>query len=147
MRTRATLIAAGALAITAGLIAQPALAAKAKKTVKKPAATTTAAPATTKAVAPASTAAPVAVAGGTGSAECSKTGGVFRDGWNFATSDAAHYDPGLNTELVGAQVNNMMYDGLTRIDALTGKLVADVAESYSSNASADVWNFKIRKGV
>ncbi len=152
MRSRSLLGAAGALTLAALLVATPgADAAKAKPKAKakgKPAPTTVATtapaatPATTKAP---DTSAPAPKA--TGAAGCSKTGGVFRDNWNFAASDAAHYDPGLNTELIGAQVNNMMYDGLTRIDALTGKLTADVAESYSSNPTATVWTFKIKKGV
>jgi oligopeptide transport system substrate-binding protein len=128
-----------------GVVAFSGTATAAKSTKKKPAKTvrkTTVAPKATNA--PATT---VAVAAPSGDAKCSKTGGTFRDGWNFAASDSTHYDPGLNTELIGAQVNNMMYDGLTRVNALTGKLQADVAESYSSNAAATVWTFKIRKGV
>ena len=32
----------------------------------------------------------------------------------------AFYDPGLNTELIGAQINNMLFDGLTHADARQG---------------------------
>jgi oligopeptide transport system substrate-binding protein len=136
-------------ALVIGLVGVVALsgsatAAKAKKKPAKTVAKTTAAKAAPAATAPATT---VAAAAGGGDAKCSKTGGTFRDGWNFAASDSTHYDPGLNTELIGAQVNNMMYDGLTRVNALTGKVQADVAESYSANANATVWTFKIRKGV
>jgi oligopeptide transport system substrate-binding protein len=118
-----------------------ATAASKKKTTTKKKPTTKAAP-TTK---PTSTVAPSTAA--VASAACSKTGGTFRDGWNFAAADSTHYDPGLNTELIGAQINNMMFDGLTRVNALTGKLQANVAESFSSNAAGTVWTFKIRKGV
>jgi oligopeptide transport system substrate-binding protein len=141
----------GRAAITGLVVASVAFAGTAnaaKKTTKKKAtkttkaATTTAAPTT---AAPATTVAPVVAKAG--SAACSKTGGTFRDNWNFSGSDAAHYDPGLVTELIGAQLNNLMWDGLTRINALTGKLEADVAESFTPNAAGDVWTFKIRKGV
>ncbi len=133
-------LSAGLIVSLAGTSAT-AVTKKATTTTKKPTTTTTAKPAATTA----STAAPVATTGG--DTKCSKTGGTFRDNWNFSASDAAHYDPGLNTELIGAQLNNMMFDGLTRINAVTGKLEADVAESYSSNAAATVWTFKIRKGI
>ncbi len=133
-----------ALVMVAGMAAAitgPATAAK-KKTTKKKIVATTAAP-TLAPVASVTTVAPATA----GSAACSKTGGTFRDAWNFAASDSAHYDPGLDTELIGAQRDNMLFDGLTRINALTGKLTADVAESYSSNADATQWVFKVRKGV
>lgn len=134
---------AGGLAVS---MAGTATAAKKKPKAKKKTPTTKVAPTTaaptTVAAAPSTTAAAAAGAPG-----CSKTGGVFRDNWNFAASDSAHYDPGLDTELIGAQRDNMLFDGLTRINALTGKLEADVAESYSSNADATVWTFKVRKGV
>ena len=130
---------------SATAVTKKAAAKKPAAAAKKPAATTTTTAAPAASAAPASTAAPVATTGG--DAKCSKVGGVYRDNWLFATSDAAHYDPGLVTELIGAQVNNMMYDGLTRVNAITGKLEADVAESYSANATATVWTFVIRKGI
>lgn len=144
MRTRSILFSAGALTLSASLLAVPGASAV-KKAAKPKATTTTKAPAAT--AAPATTAAPAPVAATAGSVACTKTGGVFRDNWNLGAADAAHYDPGLVTELIGAQMNNMMYDGLTRINGLTGKLEADVAESYSSNATATVWTFKVRKGI
>ncbi len=128
----------GVLALTGTANAATKKKAKAKATTI---AKTVAAPVTTAA------AAPTTLAAAAGSATCSKIGGTFRDGWNFAASDSTHYDPGLTTELIGAQVNNMIFDGLTRVNALTNKVQADVAESYSANAAATVWTFKIRKGV
>ncbi len=144
MRIRSLFYGAGALTVCASLVAVPGASAV-KKAAKAKATTTTAAPATAApTAAPATTAAPPAAGG---SAPCGKTGGAFVDNYNFPTADAAHLDPGLNSELSGAQVENSMWDGLTRINTTTGKLQADVAESYSSNPAATVWTFKIRKGV
>ena len=116
-------------------------------TRKKATTTTTKAPVTaaptTAPVAPA-TAAPVATAAA--SAPCSKKGGAFVDNWNYSTKEADHLDPALNTELIGGQINNLMFDTLTRSDS-DGKLQGDVAESWSSNANSTVWTFKLKKGV
>ena len=83
----------------------------------------------------------------TAPASCSKKGGNFVDNWNFASSNPQHLDPGLVSELIGAQVDNMLWDGLTRVDAYTGKTMPDVAESWKVSPDGLTWTFKIKKGI
>ena len=80
-------------------------------------------------------------------ASCSKKGGTFTDNWNLSSANPEHLDPGLNTELIGAQINNMMFDGLTRADGVTGETKPDVAESWKVSSDGLSWTFKLRKGV
>ena len=66
--------------------------------------------------------------------------------------------PSLDTQLAGLQgyegyrfVGNSLYDGLTRFNLLQSTqvpgVIPDLATSWSSNADATVWTFKLRSGV
>ena len=74
-------------------------------------------------------------------------GQTFVDGGTFVGGPAEHLDPALNTSLNGFQVTSALFDGLTDIDFSdpnNPKTVPLVAESYSSNETADVLTFNIR---
>lgn len=157
MNTRYLKALAGGMLALAITVPPATSAAKKKKVTKVTKATTTVAPATT--ATPATTAAPAttpsapvttavkaAAIGGTGT-KCNKVGGTFIDNWDLATSDAQHIDPGITAELIGAQIINSVWDGLTRVNPDTGELLPDVAESWSANADSTVWTFKLKKGI
>jgi peptide/nickel transport system substrate-binding protein len=66
--------------------------------------------------------------------------------------------PSLDTQLAGLQgyegyrfVGNSLYDGLTRFNLLQSTqvpgIIPDLATSWSANADATVWTFKLRSGV
>ncbi len=74
-------------------------------------------------------------------------GGNLVDYQNFAAGDVPHIDPGLAEEIEGSQVAILLFDGLADYDAKTGDLKPAVAESWSSNADASTWTFKLRKDV
>lgn len=74
-------------------------------------------------------------------------GGEFVDLGTFNGDPPEHIDPAQNVTLDAYQVVNALYDGLTDIDTTDPKdpkVVPLVAESYSPNADATVWTFKIR---
>ncbi len=157
MNTRYLKALAGGMLALAITVPPATSAVKKKKVTRVTKATTTVAPATTAipattatpattAAATVTTAVKAVAAGGTGT-KCNKVGGTFIDNWTLSTSDAQHIDPGITTELIGAQVINAVWDGLTRVDPDTGNLLPDVAESWSSNADSTVWTFKLKKGV
>ncbi|MGH2370977.1 MAG: ABC transporter substrate-binding protein, partial [Chloroflexota bacterium] len=75
------------------------------------------------------------------------SGGTLVDYWNFSAGDVPHVDPARAEEIQGAQVGNLVFDGLADYDAKTGDLKPAVAESWSSNADASVWTFKLKRGV
>ena len=75
------------------------------------------------------------------------TGGTLIDYWNFSAGDVPHIDPGRAEEIQGAQIPNLVFDGLAEYDAKSGDLKPAVAESWSANADASVWTFKLRRGV
>lgn len=75
------------------------------------------------------------------------SGGELVDGGTFVGDPPNHIDPALNNTLDAYQVINMLYDGLTDIDATDAKnpkIVPDVATTVTPNADASVWTFKIR---
>jgi ABC-type oligopeptide transport system substrate-binding subunit len=87
--------------------------------------------------------------GGNTGGSSQKTGGEIIDLGTFLESPPQHIDPALNSTLNAYQVINELYDGLTDIDAsdpANPKIKPLVAESYSANADATVWTFKIRQG-
>jgi oligopeptide transport system substrate-binding protein len=80
-----------------------------------------------------------------------EAGGEFIDGGTFVGDPPEHIDPALNTTLDAYQVVNVLYDGLTEIDASTDPanptIEPLVAESYESNDDATVWTFTIKDGL
>jgi oligopeptide transport system substrate-binding protein len=74
-------------------------------------------------------------------------GGNLVDYQNWASGAADHIDPALAHTIQGSQPGQLIFDGLTDYDYKTGELKPAVAESWTSNADATVWTFKIRKGV
>jgi ABC-type transport system substrate-binding protein len=77
-------------------------------------------------------------------------GGTLVDLQNFASGPQDHLDPGQASVLQGAQISNLLYEGLTEYDYSDRDHPAvkpDVAESFTSNDKADVWTFKLRKDV
>ena len=74
-------------------------------------------------------------------------GGNLVDYQNWASGAADHIDPALAHTIQGSQPGELIFDGLTDYDYKTGELKPAVAESWTSNADATVWTFKIRKGV
>jgi oligopeptide transport system substrate-binding protein len=75
------------------------------------------------------------------------TGGDLIDYQNWAGGASDHIDPALAHTIQGSQPGELLFDGLTDYDYKTGDLKPAVAESWSSNADATVWTFKIRQGV
>ncbi|MDQ3980772.1 MAG: peptide ABC transporter substrate-binding protein [Actinomycetota bacterium] len=75
------------------------------------------------------------------------TGGTLIDYQNFASGDPDHIDPALAHTIQGSQPGQLLFDGLTDYDYKTGELKPAVAESWSSNADATVWTFRLRNGV
>jgi ABC-type oligopeptide transport system substrate-binding subunit len=74
-------------------------------------------------------------------------GGTLIDYQNFSGVDPDHIDPALAHTIQGSQPGELLFDGLTDYDYKTGELKPAVAESWSSNADATVWTFKLRPGV
>jgi oligopeptide transport system substrate-binding protein len=74
-------------------------------------------------------------------------GGDLVDLYNFAQGDPDHIDPALAGVVQGAQITEMLFDGLTTDDPETSEIVPSVAESWESNADGDEWTFQIREGV
>lgn len=56
-------------------------------------------------------------------------------------------DPYNAQESEGVQVTQSIFDSLTVIDPKTGKVAPAAAESWSSDASATVWTFKLKQGA
>jgi oligopeptide transport system substrate-binding protein len=77
-------------------------------------------------------------------------GGTLVDIQNFSTGPQDHLDPAQASVLQGAQLSILLYDGLTEYDFTNRDepvVKPAVAESYTSNATSDVWTFKLRKDV
>ncbi|HEV7887897.1 MAG TPA: hypothetical protein VGO92_10075, partial [Acidimicrobiales bacterium] len=73
-------------------------------------------------------------------------GGEFVDLGTVVGDPLEHIDPALNTTLDGFQITNAVYDGLTELDFTNPdkpEVKGLVAQSWSSNADATVWTFKI----
>lgn len=66
---------------------------------------------------------------------------------SYYIQEPAAIDPYNAYESEGIQVGQALFDSLTAIDAKTGKLVPAAADSWSSNASATVWTFKLHPGA
>jgi oligopeptide transport system substrate-binding protein len=89
-------------------------------------------------------------ASGTTTPSAGKKGGDFVDLGTIVGDPLEHIDPALNTTLDGSQITGALYDGLTKIDFTNPAkpvLKGLVAESWTSNADATVWTFKIKKGL
>lgn len=65
----------------------------------------------------------------------------------FYLGDITAIDPYNAQESEGTQVTQSLFDGLTVIDPKTGKVMPAVADSWSANADATVWTFKLKSGV
>ena len=77
-------------------------------------------------------------------------GGTLVDLQNFAGGPQDHIDPATASVLQGAQISQLLYDGLTEYDFTNPEdpvLKPAVAESFEPNDKADVWTFKLRKDV
>jgi len=77
-------------------------------------------------------------------------GGTLVDLQNFSPGEQSHFDPALTSELLGAQVTILLYDGLTEFDFTDREhpvLKPNVAEKFTHNDTADQWTFTIRKDV
>ena len=127
-------LAGGMLALA--ITVPPATSAAKKKKVTK--ATTTVAPATTATTAapattpsaPVTTAVKAAATGGTGT-KCNKVGGTFIDNWNLATSDAQHIDPGITSELIGAQISLLKFEAGTPLSLSRVRAPKGLRASYA----------------
>lgn len=76
---------------------------------------------------------------GTGGTEA-KTGGTM----SFYIGEPAYIDPYNTQESEGTEVEQTLFDSLTRVDPLDpSKLTPAAAESWSANADATVWTFKL----
>ena len=76
-------------------------------------------------------------------------GGTFIDGAQLQADNLTSYDPGLVQTLDESQITSAVYDGLTDFDfTVKDKPVLKglVAESFTPNADATVWTFKIKTG-
>jgi oligopeptide transport system substrate-binding protein len=77
-------------------------------------------------------------------------GGEFVDLGTIVGDPLEHIDPALNTTLDGFQLTSVLYNGLTDIDFTNPdkpELKGLVAQSWTSNADATVWTFKLKKGL
>lgn len=95
----------------------------------------------------------VAGCGSSGSTTTTTTGGTPKAGGTFnfpLTAEPVSIEP-LNTqESEGFQVNHQVFEGLARYQLQSDgsmKAVPDIAESWSANADATVWTFKLKHGV
>jgi oligopeptide transport system substrate-binding protein len=75
------------------------------------------------------------------------SGGDLIDLQNFAQGEPDHIEPGLSSTIQGSQPGQLVWDGLTENDYKTGELKPMVAESWTSNADATQFIFKLRKDV
>ncbi len=73
---------------------------------------------------------------------------VLKDGYVLGAGNPPHFDPALNFTVEGAQIITQVWDGLTEFDFTDPKnpeLKPQVAESWTPNADASEFVFKIRK--
>ncbi len=66
------------------------------------------------------------------------------DLYTFAAGPPDHIDPGLTVGLEGAQITNLLFDGLTSIDAETGEAVPWLADSITPDDTGAEWTFQVR---
>lgn len=65
---------------------------------------------------------------------------------SFYMGEPAYIDPYNTQESEGTQVEQTLFDSLTRVDPLDAKkLVPSAADSWAPNADATVWTFKLNK--
>lgn len=75
------------------------------------------------------------------------TAGAVKDTLNVALTDEPDYLSTCDTDsLMGAQMNLLTYNGLTRIDMETLQPVLDLADSYTQDSDTE-WTFSLKKGV
>jgi oligopeptide transport system substrate-binding protein len=75
------------------------------------------------------------------------SGGDLIDLQNFAQGEPDHIEPGLSSTIQGSQPGQLVWDGLTENDYQNGELKPMVAESWTNNADATQFVFKLRKNV
>jgi oligopeptide transport system substrate-binding protein len=81
-----------------------------------------------------------ATTGGGTASSTPKAGGTM----SFYIGEPAYIDPYNTQESEGTEVEQSLFDSLTRVDPLDPtKLVPAAAASWSSNADATVWTFKL----
>jgi len=66
---------------------------------------------------------------------------------NIYINEPAFIDPVNLQESEGTKVGDMLFDSLAKFDPITSKLLPSAAESWSANADATVWTFKLRAGA
>lgn len=75
------------------------------------------------------------------------TSGEVKDTLTVALTDEPDYLSTCDTDsLMGAQMNLLTYNGLTRIDMETLQPVLDLADSYTQDSDTE-WTFSLKKGV
>lgn len=86
---------------------------------------------------------PTTSSSSTGSTSAVTKGGTL----NFFITEPVAIDPYNAQESEGVQVTQAIFDSLTAIDPTTGKVIPAAADSWSSDASATVWTFKLHPGA
>lgn len=70
---------------------------------------------------------------------------------NFAAGAPTNIDPALVSDVSGAQITTMLFDGLTEFiypdGEGNGELTGVVAQSWESNADATEWTFTLKEGL
>jgi peptide/nickel transport system substrate-binding protein len=74
-----------------------------------------------------------------------KSGGALKLALGGCSSTAS-LDPTTTQNSRGTGLDRLTYNTLVEVDA-TGKLLPELAESWSSNDGADRWTFRLRQGV
>src|SRR6185369_13064014 len=77
--------------------------------------------------------------------EAPKRGGTLRLALGGASSTDS-MDPSTTQNSMGTVLNRLTYSTLVEVDA-TGKLLPELAKSWSANAGADQWTFELQDGV
>jgi oligopeptide transport system substrate-binding protein len=75
---------------------------------------------------------------------------VLRDGYVLGIGNPPHFDPALNFTVEGAQIITQIWDSMTEFDFSDPKnpvLKPQVAESWTANADASEFVFKVRAGM
>ncbi|MDR3686333.1 MAG: peptide ABC transporter substrate-binding protein [Coriobacteriia bacterium] len=66
---------------------------------------------------------------------------------SFYIGEPEAIDPFNAQESEGVQVTQSLFDSLTAVNPTTGKVIPAAADSWSSDASATVWTFKLHPGA
>ncbi|HEY5540107.1 MAG TPA: peptide ABC transporter substrate-binding protein [Coriobacteriia bacterium] len=82
-----------------------------------------------------------------GGASSTASGPVKGGTINYYLGDITAIDPYNLQESEGTQVGQSLFDSLTVIDPKTGLVKPAAADSWSSDASATVWTFKLHPGA